>query len=166
MYGLCLGIFVRKKTTAFGGILKQNKPNQTTKKPNKKLLRQSFYSFGGQVLKYYVLCFISTGTGLDIMHRLGLLEKICSSLSGDCLFSFVSFLSGIVGNSSYSWEFSLEDAVTMAEVRAARLGFRLERGREEEMRSLCGMLLCLLFIFQWTNILPLLKRSMDTIWSR
>lgn len=63
-------------------------------------------------------------------------------------------------------EFSVVDAMTMTEVRAAGLGFRLEWGREGEMRSLYEMLLCLLFVFQWTNILPLLKRSMDTIWSR
>jgi len=56
--------------------------------------------------------------------------------------------------------------MTMTEVRALGLGFRLERGREEEMRSLYEMLLYLLFVFQWMNILPLLKRSMDTIWSR
>lgn len=56
---------------------------------------------------------------------------------------------------------SVEDAMTMTEVRASGLGFRL--GRRGDLHE---MLSCLLFVFQWTNILPLLKRSMDTIWSR
>lgn len=56
--------------------------------------------------------------------------------------------------------------MTMAEVRTAGQSFRLERGREEEVKFLYEMLLCLLFVFQWMNILRLLKRSMDTIWSR
>lgn len=50
--------------------------------------------------------------------------------------------------------------------RAADLGFRLGKVRKDEMRSLYEMHLYLLFVFQWMNILPLLKRSMDTIWSR
>lgn len=36
-------------------------------------------------------CFRSTGTGLDIMHHLGLLRKICSSLCVTVVLLFSSF---------------------------------------------------------------------------
>lgn len=59
-----------------------------------------------------------------------------------------------------------ESSLWRSEVRAADVGFRLGNVRKDEMRSLYEMHLHLLFVFQWMNILPLLKRSTDTIWSR